>query len=584
MARINRFTILTLTMSLGTALSFAVGGVEPQAASVDPFAKHLEIEWLGYMMQNLNPEESHIYLLINEMEDKFNTTFKWPDLVDWSNADKVNAQLSTGKIPEFCAILETNIEKLYSDGMLRTWSFEDIKEKMPNTARLLDKTGGWNYLRVPGKDELMGIAQMNYKPLPSIMVSFYRLDWMERLGIKPKGALVELVPDQVYWSNEGFDLEEQRAILNQFVDSNASGKNITYGLGPFYAATFTAFGGAVTPYNEYPQLSVDTTVMEDDELKFGFATNAYREALQWFNTLYNDGILTKETVLAGQDFQAFANLWNAGTLGYAQTHYRYLDVDFSKGKWHVPFEMLMTNEGSKVLIVPMEHHPETGRFAASTGGSAITPSIPTVYLNQIPERAALASAEISDEKFDRAMRIFDWVNSTQEGFMRNHYGVDGINYRWEGEPWKSGLISSDSGPTIKSINPDNPPGPEYSNRIISSYWLPWTHEITKRNGALWSTIEDDLLSNQRYRNDYLYSYRYDFLNKTNVSAMRKNYGSALATIIQDYTINFILGEIDLDSDWTDYLAALNRSGMNAYLQEIAKAPLVSAYMQGRIEY
>ena len=99
MAGINRLTILTLTMSLGTALSFAVGGAEPQSASNDPFAKHLEIEWLGYMMRNLDPEDAHTYLLLKEMEEKFNTTFKWPDLVDWSNLDKVNAQLSTGKIP-----------------------------------------------------------------------------------------------------------------------------------------------------------------------------------------------------------------------------------------------------------------------------------------------------------------------------------------------------------------------------------------------------------------------------------------------------------------------------------------------------
>ncbi len=589
MKRSKRLTCLAaaLTLVFAAALSFAAGGTEPQpaaAAAEGPFAKHLEIEWLGMMMRYLDPEKADTYILLNEMEEKFNVTFKWPDLVDWSNNDKVNAQLATGKIPEFSAVLQANIEELYNDGMIRTWSFADIREKMPNTARLLDETGGWNYLRVPGKDELMGIAQMNYKPLPTIMVAYYRLDWMEELGIEPKGDLVELVPGQVYWSNEGFDLDEQRAILKRFVEANAGSGDRTYGMGPFYPATFTAFGGAVTPYNDYPQLGVDITTMEDGELKFGFATNAYRDALKWFNTLYEDGILTKETVIAGQDFQAFVDLWNAGVLGYAQTHYIYLNPDYSKGKWHVPFEMLTTNEGSKVLIAPMEHHPATGRFASATGGSVITQAAPSVYRIRTLGRAAMASVDLSDEKFDRAMRIFDWVNSTQEGFMRNHYGIEGVNYRWEGEPWESPLITHDVGAALKAIDPDDPPGPEHSRQIIGSYWYPWTHDITKKSGALWATIENELLENQPYRDDYLQNYRYDFLNETNVSEMRKRYMSALTTVIQNYTANFILGEIDVDTGWDDYIAELESNGMDEYLGEIAKAPLVSAYLEGRIEY
>ena len=80
------------------------------------------------------------------------------------------------------------------------------------------------------------------------------------------------------------------------------------------------------------------------------------------------------------------------------------------------------------------------------------------------------------------------------------------------------------------------------------------------------------------------NYRYDFLNETNVSEMRKRYMSALTTVIQNHTANFILGEIDIDTGWDDYIAELESNGMDEYLGEIAKAPLVSAYLEGRIEY
>ena len=53
---------------------------------------------------------------------------------------------------------------------------------------------------------------------------------------------------------------------------------------------------------------VETNVLEDGELKLSYSTNAYKEALKWFNKLYNDGILTKETVIAAQSRSALRDL------------------------------------------------------------------------------------------------------------------------------------------------------------------------------------------------------------------------------------------------------------------------------------
>jgi len=62
------------------------------------------------------------------------------------------------------ALLQANMDELYQDDFIRTWSFEDIREKMPNTAALMDDTGAWSFLRVPGEDALMGIPQLSRTP------------------------------------------------------------------------------------------------------------------------------------------------------------------------------------------------------------------------------------------------------------------------------------------------------------------------------------------------------------------------------------------------------------------------------------
>ncbi len=558
MRRLRRSLITGVVVGLITLL--AAGAAFGQ----DHFAKHLEIEWLGWTMRFNDEDKADTYVYLQEMSERFNTTFIWPDLRDWSNTEAVAAQLATGRIPEFAAVLQANMDELYQDDMIRVWTYEDIREKMPNTAHLMDETGAWSFLRVPGEDAVMGIPQLYNKPL-TMMVSYYRLDWMEKLGIEPNGELVEIAP-RVFWSSEGFDTEEMRQILKSFVDENVSGAERTYGLGAYFPATFTSFGQAGPLFGTEGR-GVDINVSEDGEMKFMYATDAYREALKWFNRLYEEGILTKETVIDSQSSGAAKDLWDSGHLGYMQYHYNYITENDTT---EVPFQMLLAHPDAKVLVVPTERNHMTGLYGTSAGGAAMTPAIPTGFRIGTLGRAALASSELSDEKFDRAMRIFDWLHSTREGALRNWWGVEGVNFDWSGEPWKSPLIYHEV-------------GPEHATNLLGGYWLPWLYEVRKL-GTPYETVENDLLAKSGYMDHYVHQYRYDFLNETDIIRMRQRYDSGLTTTALEYTANFILGELDIDEGWDDYLAELERNGMSRYLEEFANAPLVDAYLDGRLDY
>lgn len=559
MRRLRRSLLTAVVAGLVTVMAAGV------AVGQDPFAKHLEIEWLGWTMRFNDEANAAENIYLNEMSERFNTTFIWPDLRDWSNTEAVAAQLATGRIPEFAAVLQANMAELYQDDMIRTWSFEDIREKMPNTARLMDETGAWSFLRVPGEDALMGIPQLYNTPL-QMMVSFYRLDWLEKLGIEPPGELVEIAP-RVFWSTEGFDTSEMRRILKRFVDENASGAERTYGMGPYFPATFTSFGQAGALYGTEGR-NVDINVSEDGDLHFIYSTDAYRDALKWFNQLHQDGILSKETVIDAQDAGAAKELWDSGHLGYMQYHYYYV---YEAADTEVPFQMLNAHPDAKVLVVPTERNHVTGLYGTS---NLLEKVIPTSFRIGTLGRAALASSDLSDEKFDRAMRIFDWLHSTREGFLRNWYGVEGVNYDWSGEPWKSPIVTHEFSEAERH---------KHAGNLIGGYWLPWLHDI-RRLGQPYERVENDLLAKDGYLDHYVHQYRYDFLNETDIVTMGKRYNSGLTTTVLEYTAEFILGDLDIDESWDDYLADLERNGMSRYLQEYGKAPLVDAYLDGRLEY
>jgi len=149
-----------------------------------------------------------------------------------------------------------------------------------------------------------------------------------------------------------------------------------------------------------------------------------------------------------------------------------------------------------------------------------------------------------------------------------------------GWPWV--CANDERGPANLGVPPD--PGYEgfdgKAGQGKNAYDL---HDIRKL-GQPYEQVENDLLAKDGYMDHYVHQYRYDFLNETNIIRMRNRYDSGLTTTALEYTANFILGDLDLDEDWDDYLAELERNGMSRYLAEFAKAPLVDAYLEGRLEY
>jgi hypothetical protein len=76
----------------------------------------------------------------------------------------------------------------------------------------------------------------------------------------------------------------------------------------------------------------------------------------------------------------------------------------------------------------------------------------------------------------------------------------------------------------------------------------------------------------------------DIFNQTNLAALNIEYGETLTTIHEEYELRFIMGELDLDKDWDNYVKTWLDAGGREMMAELQKAPLVSELLKGNIKY
>lgn len=69
-------------------------------------------------------------------------------------------------------------------------------------------------------------------------------------------------------------------------------------------------------------------------------------------------------------------------------------------------------------------------------------------------------------------------------------------------------------------------------------------------------------------------YKNNFFSTTDWYSVTQQYGTALQTLYTEFLTNGILGDIDPDAGWGEYVSNLNASGMKELLTEIDKMPTV----------
>lgn len=352
------------------------------------------------------------------LEDRLNIDLDTV-LFDATNAEQQNLIIATGEIPDF-GFFYKSVPEMNDQGVIRSIPKSAIYESAPGYAAFLDENPyGWIVNKMPDKDDEYGaLTGYNANMTGFAWGNLYRLDWLEKLGIAPKGELVDL-GNGAYWTEEAFTTDEFVDIITQFAknDPDGNGKDDTFGIsvGQYENYSWAGLMGAFG-------LSNLNNVLEDGKAVPYYLSTAYRDYLAFVSDLYNKGLVDPE--VATQDLNKAWEKFTAGQIGWQTLSIYYIDPLYTD---RPPFSVFGRFPEAKVLITP----PMIG-----ADGSQVAPQ----YVNSAFAYTWYVGRQVDDDKLARILSLYDALSFDEEVFVTTCFGFAGETFDWEDEPYNSAAL------------------------------------------------------------------------------------------------------------------------------------------------
>jgi|GEM_PF-2093814 len=522
----------------GKASSAAPSSSSSVAPSpANPYEKHFDI---SYLSTNFNTGVVEGDWVQKQLEKQLNISIK-PVKVDRANRQQVELMYASGETPDFGwqGPGSNTPQGLLEQGVIRSIPREMIETYAPSYAKLLsDYPQGWKMYESPDNpNEQMGLSA--YAENPSIgFVAFYRLDWLENLGIKPHGEMKALDDaGRIQYTDTGFTKEEFLNILRAFTqdDPDQDKQKNTYGM-TAWATQFDWTWGQLSGYDGFTTYNLE----EDGKTIEWYMSNKYKEFLKEAQALYQEGSVDPE--FATTDY----NLWNekiAGNkVGFWMTMSDYIGADYAIDR--APQLLLNNQPQAKILVTP-------------------SPGTKLLFLQPYTGNVAFIGKNVSDEKLIRILQWFEYMYFDPDAQVYTRYGQEGVQYNWEGTPRASAVLPIKDAPAYTNYN---------GNFIANKETLSWTLNPLFAKVKAMATTEP-------YKKLAINPYRSDFLNQTKYSEIRGEINATIDTIVTEFQFNAISGKLNVDAEWAGYLKKLDDAGQQQSLAELNKMPLTSDFVK-----
>ncbi|MBS4205610.1 ABC transporter substrate-binding protein [Lederbergia citrea] len=497
----------------------------------------------------------------NRLEEQFNVKIKNTKVDTW-DAEQTNLMVASGDLPDtfsFTAGGQT-AQEMFDSGLTRTIPKEMLEKYAPRYMKMLEenqpgpimnlKEGSDNeYLQLLG--QYAHVDGLAWGPT-------LRLDWLEKLGFETPGKMKAVGPsggrEKIYFTESAYTIEELEEILKAFTfnDPDGNGKNDTYGLLPAnnnlnWATSLMGAFGLGTEYN----------FIENDQLVRMEVSEKYKEFLKLMAKWYKMGIIDPEFTTL--DEKMGWEKYKTGKIGYfiAQPSYLAMD-DWARGR--APQNIVENPDSTaKILATAPEIGPD--------GQQGLKAYLPVVNLAD----SFYIGKKVTDEQLARILQMFDYINFDNNARW-TVFGEVGEHSEWEGEPNKSALkvkpgLSLEEGDTGFWA---------YNFRTYDKERVQWI------NSEYTLKLKDEFYAREDVKEKMLIRpYKWDLLNQTKLKELEKRYSGQLNTIVDEFRMKAIVGEVDIDKEWDKYVENWMKNGGKELLEELDKAPLVTDLLQGK---
>jgi len=315
--------------------------------------------------------------------------------------EKFNTIIASGKLPDL--IVYTNGEsmmKCAADGLFRP--IDDLLEKMPNLSALMEE-------RPIIKQSITADDGCAYffpfiGSIKAFLVWMIREDWLENLGLD--------VPET---------LDEWYEVMKAFKEQDANGNGDPNDEIPY--ASRQGLNGAVNWMEAFgvSQVGSQFFVEDDDTVIYPYLDERAKAGLEFINKLYTEGLIDPEYASLGTDEWVTKTSndlvgisWDTTARAYSASSM----VRITTGK-----------EDARYIVVAPPIGPDGDQM--------------TTHQMQVVRGYTAVSA--NTKVADAIARVVDFMYS-QEGFMLNNWGVEGVTYEIgaDGEPYYLPEIANDS--------------------------------------------------------------------------------------------------------------------------------------------
>lgn len=546
-----------------TGPAFARGQKEGAAAGQKPL---MEISWMY--------QEKEKTWTWEQIEKKFNVKLTTSGF-EANETEKVNLMLASGEATDVLCVWDDSL-KLFNDGITRTIPKDFIKKYMPNYTKVYDANPmSWLLDKNPkNENEYLNLQSYSFSYiLPSYFTSF-RLDWARKLGIDLPNFDAKKIPmdgkGHVWFMDVDLTVDWFEKLLVAFRDGDADGNGKIDTLpmsGTKYAWwTWGNIIGAFGLHSRTSDAFGGFNYMENGEVYLRNTSPRFKEFLALAAKWYKMGLVDKE--FPTMDLQPLWDKVTAGKVGVS--FYTAYDVAGNEAYKMPPNNLAPYDQTAAKQAIIVEVPPPIGPrgFRGDDGRTT-----------NISGMKQTINKKVNDEKLARILEITDWLKGSNEGFIYSLYGNPGVHSTWSGEPWKS--------QPVKRKKEEVPAGNGFfprGNYFASYPGMRTLDQIPLVFNKQTGEFVSNYMLNGRIGSMVIRPYKYDYYGQTNVRPIQLKYGPDLNTLADEFALNVITGQKDLNAEWDAYVAKYMKNGGSEILAEIKKAPIVEEMLKGKVVY
>jgi len=537
--------------------AFAGGQADKSAAPMD----------ILFMASTNDPAVMEANKLVQlTLEQKFNIKLTFSPAPWYNKPDEFKLIVAAGALPD-CGWTSLTVKApdLYNQGVIRSVPIATAEKYAPNYMKKMQDRPLMKAWQQLNDKEFYAFYQVGGVRAGGGFSTALRLDWMENLGIKPKGNVQTLVPAgtavkdgnedkdksanaRVFVTDYQYTYDELVSILEKFVknDPDGNGKADTYGLSDAILEWMNGYWS----FHIFPVDGMNFRWVKeaDNSAAPQEYSKVFKTFLEMHKALADRGLMTPDYVTAQYD-QCWS-WWSTGKAGALGVVNGYIGASSIP-----PLSIVYSNPDAKVLLIP----PTKGRTSMASdfmGGS----DIGEFFFNK----------KLSDAKFQKCLQLFDWLYCTDEGATLADWGVKDVNYKVEADGTKTFLKdANDKLPAEKRVVPGT-----YCNFEMNFAAPVW--DLKTRVGLLYTYESQKWPKSEGY---YVFFGPGSAASLNATAFMKPENQEAKDKAYRQYVQDLCGGATDPDTAYQKMMSVMNGMGYQDYLKAVQSSMYVVSELE-----